>query len=511
MDMETRLDPQIRPTLGAEIMNSGLTTVDTSGVQFSDSGLLQALCRKVCFGPRDVLREAGQHYRDMYLITEGTVVVQYRRSRAAQRGAGSSIGEIEFLRGCCAMVTVTARTATEGLVIDDGTLARLEAEQPSLSARLLRHLAQTAEETSGRNRKSASGAAAYPQGRAIEVYLCRNQEMLERAEATVAKWRATVAGTVHNIDTDMMHAAFDVISNTMLVGGAKDVLSAIEKGHADYYRGINWWVIYSLLKLPHWLPRPRGQSTRAHETRFRNAVAEVARQKSVDASTSQDLLGRLLRARDPETGQGMSEELVIDNVVSFMMAGVDTTALSLAWTLFLISRSPEWEGRMLEEIEHVVGSGPVKVSHVEQLHTVRQVLKESLRLFPTAPIILRDIVDDTELDAVTIPAGTISVIPIYAIHRHRSYWDDPDRFDPSRFSAKRDRDMRFQFMPFGAGPRICIGAAFAMMEATIMLATFVRAARFEVAPGFDPRPLGRMFLVARNGIPMRVTLRQNLS
>jgi cytochrome P450 len=335
--------------------------------------------------------------------------------------------------------------------------------------------------------------------------------MSAAAEATVAKWRATVPGTVHNIDTDMTHAAFDVISNTMLVGGAKDVLSAIEKGHADYYRGINWWVIYSLLKLPHWLPRPRGQSTRAHETQFRNAVAEMVRQKSVDASTSQDLLGRLLRARDPETGQGMSEEVVIDNVVSFMMAGFDTTALSLAWTLFLISRSPEWEGRMLEEIEHVVGSGPVKASHVEQLHVVRQVLNESLRLFPTAPIILRDFVDDTELGGVTIPAGTISVIPIYAIHRHRSYWDDPDRFDPSRFSVKRDRDMRFQFMPFGAGPRICIGAAFAMMEATIMLATFVRAARFEVAPGFDPRPLGRMFLVARNGIPMRVTLRQNLT
>jgi CRP-like cAMP-binding protein len=156
--------------------------VDTSKVQFSDSGLLQALCRKVRFGARDVLREAGQHYRDMYLITEGTVVVQYRRSRAAQWGAGSPIGEIEFLRGRCATVTVTARTATEALVIDDGTLARLGAEHTRLSARLLRHLAQTAEETSGRNQKSASGAAAYPQGRAIEVYLCRNQEMLERAQ-----------------------------------------------------------------------------------------------------------------------------------------------------------------------------------------------------------------------------------------------------------------------------------------------------------------------------------------
>ena len=335
--------------------------------------------------------------------------------------------------------------------------------------------------------------------------------MTAAAEATVAKWRAAGSGTVHRIDTDMMRAAFDVISNTMLVGGAKGVLGAIEKGHADYYRGINWWVIYTLLKLPHWLPRPRGRATRAHETRFRNVVAEVVRQQSADASGGQGLVARLLRACDPETGQGMSEELVIDNVVAFMMAGFDTTALSLAWTLFLISRSPEWEARMLAEIEQVVGAGPVKSSHVEQLHTVRQVLKESLRLFPTAPIILRDIVNDTEIDGVTIPAGTIGVIPIYAVHRHRSHWDDPDRFDPSRFSGQRDRDLRFQFMPFGAGPRICIGAAFAMMEATMMLATFLRAAHFAVAPGFEPQPLGRMFLVARKGLPMRVTLRQNLS
>ena len=102
------------------------------------------------------------------------------------------------------------------------------------------------------------------------------------------------------------------------------------------------------------------------------------------------------------------------------------------------------------------------------------------------------------------------MIPIYAIHRHRSYWDDPDRFDPSRFGPGNPRKpTRYQFMPFGAGARICLGAAFAMMEATIMLATFVRAARFRVEPGFDPQPVGRMFLVPKNGMPMRVMLRES--
>jgi cytochrome P450 len=139
---------------------------------------------------------------------------------------------------------------------------------------------------------------------------------------------------------------------------------------------------------------------------------------------------------------------------------------------------------------------------------VQQVLNESLRLFPTAPVIIRDIVADAEFDGVEVPAGTIGLIPIYAIHRHRDYWDDPDRFDPGRFAPDNPaKPTRFQFLPFGAGPRICIGAAFAMIEATVMLATFVRAARFAIDPDFDPQPSARMFLLPRNGMPMRITMR----
>jgi cytochrome P450 len=333
--------------------------------------------------------------------------------------------------------------------------------------------------------------------------------MAAAAEAIVAKWRAASPGTVHAIHTDMMRAAFYVISNTMLPGGAEDMLHAVEKGHADNYRGANWWVVYTLLGLPHWLPRPGGQSMRAHETRLRQAVAELVHARRTTAAEGEDLLARMLRASDAETGRSMSEELLVDNIVAFLMAGYDATAFSLAWTLYLVSQSPEWEARMLQEIEQVVGSGPVSSAHVEHLVTVQQVLNESLRLFPTVPLIIRDIVDDVEFDGVSIPAGTIGIIPIYAIHRHRRYWEDPDRFDPGRFSPdSRSKPTRFQFMPFGAGPRICIGASFAMIEATIMLATFVRAARFEVDPDFDPQPSARMLLLPKNGMPMCVTMRE---
>ncbi|MGE3840902.1 MAG: cytochrome P450 [Vicinamibacterales bacterium] len=350
--------------------------------------------------------------------------------------------------------------------------------------------------------------------RRVAAPLFRHDELLQyapvmsaAAEGTVRKW-LNAPGTVHPLHTDMMRAAFHVISNTMLVGGAAEMLGAIEKGHADYYRAANWWVLYTLLGLPHWLPRPGGQAMRAHEARMRLAVSDLVRERRDEATRGDDLLARLLQATDPETGRAMDNTLVVDNIVSFLMAGYDTTAFSLTWTLYLVSQSPEWEARIVEEVQRVAGTGPVCGEHVERLVVVQQVLSESMRLFPTAPIIVRDFVTDAKVDGVTIPAGTIGIIPIYAVHRHRRLWRDPNCFDPSRFAPDAaHRPTRYEFMPFGAGPRICIGAAFAMIETTIMLATFVRAARFEAPVGFRPEPSGRMFLLPKNGMPLRVTAR----
>jgi cytochrome P450 len=332
--------------------------------------------------------------------------------------------------------------------------------------------------------------------------------MSAAAEATVAKWRAAVPATVHYINRDMLRAAFRVISNTMLVGGAEDVILEIEKGHADYYKGANWWVLYSLLGLPDWLPRPGGRAMRAQVRRVRQAIAKILAGRGSGDGKDTDLLGRMRAAFDPESGRRMSDQLLGDNIISFLVAGYDTTAFSLTWTLYLISQSPEWEARMLEEVREVVGSGPVTSAHFRSLLITQQVYNESLRLFPTAPIVVRDIVRDEEIDGVFVPAGTIGLIPIYAVHRHRRYWTDPHRFDPGRFSAANPiKPTRYQFLPFGAGPRICIGAAFATIEATIMLATFVRAARFEAAPDFHPQPTARMFLFPKHELPMRVTMR----
>jgi cytochrome P450 len=182
--------------------------------------------------------------------------------------------------------------------------------------------------------------------------------------------------------------------------------------------------------------------------------------------------------------------------------------MTLTWALYLISRAPEWEARLLEEIRQVVPSGPVTAEHIEKLVTVQQVLKESMRLYPPIPMMSRQAARDVDLAGKHIKAGTLVGLPIYAIHRHHKLWDDPDRFDPSRFSPEREASYsRYQFIPFGAGPRVCVGAAFALIETTAMLAMLVRAARFESMPGLQPVPVSRVVLVPQGGMPMRVTVR----
>jgi cytochrome P450 len=247
---------------------------------------------------------------------------------------------------------------------------------------------------------------------------------------------------------------------------------------------------------------------RRAERRMREAVAGLVRARRAAPSQRDDLLARLLAAKDPETGRPMSDEQLVDNLLTFLLAGHETTAKALTWALYLVARSPVWEARMLEEIGRVAGNGPITAEHINHLVIVGQVLKEAMRLYPPAPVLTRIATEPLELGGKQLEAGSLIVMPIFAIHRHRRLWQDPDRFDPERFAPEREQSYsRYQFMPFGAGPRICVGASFAMIEATAMLAAFVRAAHFEVPVGHNPVPISRVTLRPSGGMPLNVWLR----
>ena len=326
------------------------------------------------------------------------------------------------------------------------------------------------------------------------------------ARGTVARWRARPG--VQAVDRDMTQATFDVISATLLPSADARMPQALERSSGEFQRSGAWSQLYAVANLPRWLPQPGRHKMGRSVRELRGAVAAVIAERRAHGAGPDDLLARLMAARDPETGQAMNDEQLVDNLLTFYLAGHETTARALTWTLYLLARSPEWSGALEEEVARVTGGGEVRAAHVERLGLTQQVLKESMRLFPPVPLMSRQAVADATLGGHAVRVGTSVVMPIYAIHRHARRWEDPDAFDPARFAPEREaRIPRYQYMPFGAGPRICIGQAFAMIEATAMLATFVANARFAPLDGREPEPVARVTLVPKGGMPLRVAMR----
>jgi cytochrome P450 len=330
------------------------------------------------------------------------------------------------------------------------------------------------------------------------------------AEAQLARWGASSSGSVHAIDSDMTASTFHVISATMFAGGADAEAAEILRIADKVLSNISWDIAAAIMRLPGWLWYPGKYGRGRSATRLRIAVASILARRRAAGLEGEDLLARLARAQDPDTGAPMSEKQLIDNLITFLAAGHETTAKALTWALYLLARAPEWQTRVRDEVRLVAGRQPVDAGHLDKLVVTRAVLEEAMRLYPPAPVMTRQAACAVELGGRTIPAGATIFIPIFAVHRHRRLWDDPDRFDPDRFSPeRRGKIARTQFMPFGFGQRTCIGASFAMMEGVAILATLVRGAEFEWDGRHLPEPLSRVTLRPRGGMPLRVTVRRD--
>jgi cytochrome P450 len=235
-------------------------------------------------------------------------------------------------------------------------------------------------------------------------------------------------------------------------------------------------------------------------------IAARRRRLAADpASVPRDILTLLLEAHDPETGRGISEVEVRANIITFMAAGHETTANAIAWTLYLLSQSSEWRERVRAEAEREADA-PAG-DPIGRLVETRAVIEEALRLYPPLAAISRAAIAPDELAGERISAGAMVVIAPYVLHRHRKLWQRPDEFDPSRFlPAQRKAIDRFAYLPFGAGPRGCIGLFFALQEATLAVSSIT--ANFDLIPvaGHKVWPVHRVTLRPRGGLPM--TLRQ---
>ena len=248
---------------------------------------------------------------------------------------------------------------------------------------------------------------------------------------------AAPQGSIHEIERDMTKVTFDVISATLLPSADATVGPAIEASTGHFQKAGAWSLLYAVANAPKWLPRPRRRSQRQAIHLLRSSVAAMLRERDATAQPRDDLMHRLMTARDPETGTPMNEEQLIDNLLTFYLAGHDTTAKALTWTLYLLAQSPEWTAVLKDEIARVTGGAPVTAEHIDKLVLTQQVVKEGMRLFPPVPVMSRQAVAETALGSHAIPAGTSVVIPIYALHRHRARWATPTCSTPRALRPSR--------------------------------------------------------------------------
>ena len=270
-----------------------------------------------------------------------------------------------------------------------------------------------------------------------------------------------------------------------------------------------------ILLAPSWVPRLTRIGGAKVMAEFQGIVAETMDQRrrlmrTDPEAAPQDFLTLLLQLERP---QGLSTDEIADNILTFIGAGHETTARALAWTLYCVANSPHVRENMEAEIDAVLSSGAEPVDWLDLMPHVRASFEEAMRLYPPAPSINRAAIEadawvSPEGERVDIPKGIAVLVMPWTLHRHALYWDKPRAFMPERFLPEnRDKLHRFQYLPFGAGPRICIGATFALQEAVIALGVLMKRFRFDVTPETKPWPVQRLTTQPRGGLPMRVSVR----
>ena len=323
-------------------------------------------------------------------------------------------------------------------------------------------------------------------------------KMIGFTNGMLESWRANL-GTDRPLDiaSEMMRLTYRIVGKTLLgadVGSdSTTVEHAMETMLAHTYR--SWG---SIIALPASFPTPANLRFRRALKAVDDVVRRIIANQRDGKRTGDNLLSMLLEAWD-EDGQGLSDAELRNETVTFLLAGHETTANTLAWTFYLLSQNPSIEKQLRAELSQVLGKRLPGVEDLPKLTFTNMVIQESMRLYPAIWAIERHAVADDVIGGFLVPAGSSVVISPYVLHRNESFWPKPELFDPTRFSVRHRA-----YIPFGSGPRFCIGNEFAMMEARLIVPMVIQAFHLELAPGHVVEPLPGITLRPRNGLPMIV-------
>lgn len=358
----------------------------------------------------------------------------------------------------------------------------------------------------GKSMLVAEGAHWRWQRRAVApVFSPRNIKnlspiMSHAAERTVDRI-ASAGRRAVDLHDEMAMATFEVISDVTFTGNDgldRDMVhSALER----YLETGAKMTVLDMMDIPPWVPRFK-RTLAAHELKHLKEQADRvinARKLSVPSKTGADLLDLLVQSKDPETDRGMTTDELRDNLLTFILAGHETTAIALSWALYLLANHPNYQDRAIAEAKAQLNGRIAGEADLPKLPFIRQVIDETMRLYPPAAIVSRTALGRDVVCGRQIRKGDTMILPIYALHRSRLLWQDPDLFIPERFENPKSID-RFAYIPFIDGPRVCIGAQFAINEAVIILASILTRFRFSPVVGKVPDPVMVLTLRPEGGV-----------
>ena len=347
---------------------------------------------------------------------------------------------------------------------------------------------------------------AFGQAKLKEVFSL----MTGGADAMVARLDEVKDGEIADIEIEMTHVTADIILRTILSEslegeGARKIFNAFNL----FQEKAVVMIQLSFFRLPLWLA-PRHYAIWKRTGREIRDLLAVSIRTRFDAyqrgekGEYKDILQSLLETRDPVDGSAYTLVELVDQVAMLFLAGHETSASALSWSLFLLAKCPEIQERLHQETCQLLGDRQPEFKDIPRHRQIRNVFRETMRIYPPVGFLtFRKATGGQKLLKHQVPDGSPVVISPWLVHRHRDLWERPNEFDPDRFDGGLDQPQ-CAYIPFGQGPRICIGAAFAMQEAMLILATLTRRYRFEPSPGPDPEPTSRLTIRSLDGISLRV-------
>lgn len=325
--------------------------------------------------------------------------------------------------------------------------------------------------------------------------------MVQAASDMRERWLALPPGAEIDVHAEMGTLTADIICRTVFGerlphADAREVTESF----TQYQTLIEQTDLSSLIGLPDWFPRPRSRALRGAVQRIHIVLERLIATYRHAGETS--VLGRLLHARDAETGEPLSGEALRNEIGVLFLAGLESSANGLTWAWYLLSQVPKEEARFHAEIDKVLSDRLPTFADVPHLVYTRAIIDETLRLYPPLPFLSREAVTDETFRGVAIPKGSLIFVVPWLLHRHRKLWKNPDHFIPKRFLPGDPPPSKYAYIPFSIGPRVCTGMAFGTIEAVLCLATIAQTFSLRLKDGYEVKPVARLTLRPEGGLPM---------